>query len=374
MENPSSRCYEELAEFGYQPLALLGNGAWASVVKCVEVESGKPVAIKVIWKRNLNDEEWQKIAFELEAMTSLDHENIIKLLNMHETYHFVYYVLEYCGGGDALALVQSRDHLSEAETRILFRQLVSAIDYAHKRGFVHRDIKLENLFLTNDGSLRVGDWGFARRWSEDGECKESFGSLHYAAPEICSGKGYKGPEVDVWSMGVTLYSLVSGFMPFHAPEDALLLQKIKSGVFTMHKDFSPGIKDLLRGMLAVDQKKRLTLPEVMKHPWYVGKDPATAPLRRAKSFIGKSPSLTRDSERRGTVAGHEVIQIEDTNSIKKPQIPRLNLALCKPFMADSQGTLVYSLLSTLSSHSNLYVQQTSLHAIMFQRAQLKSWC
>jgi len=122
------------------------------------------VAVKVIWKRALSDDEWGKIELEFEAMVSLEHESIIKLIKMHESYNFVYYILEFCSNGDFLKLVQRRDHIEESEAVVYFRQLIGAMDHAHKKGFCHRDIKLENLFLSKDNVLRVGDWGFARKW------------------------------------------------------------------------------------------------------------------------------------------------------------------------------------------------------------------
>jgi len=212
--------------------------------------------------------EQKKIELECYAMETLSHKNIIKFYGSQETDQYLYLVLEYCHGGDLLAYMHNKKQLLEGEAFLLFRQLISAIELAHLCGFVHRDIKLENLLLCEDGTLKVGDWGFACPWDKK-SCLQDFpGSLYYASPEIVKGDPYFGPESDVWSMGVTLFALVSGCIPFYAPEPEIIMQKIVMAPVPMHPLFSKKLKDLLYHMLDRDPTTRYTIEDIKNHPWY----------------------------------------------------------------------------------------------------------
>eukprot|EP01102_Stenamoeba_stenopodia_P015787 TRINITY_DN5437_c0_g1_i1.p1 TRINITY_DN5437_c0_g1~~TRINITY_DN5437_c0_g1_i1.p1 ORF type:complete len:402 (+),score=91.77 TRINITY_DN5437_c0_g1_i1:26-1207(+) len=259
---------KELEMFGYTCERIIGGGSFSTVVRAVRKEDKTKVAVKVLKKKKLTPKERKKIDLECEAMETLGHKNIIRLYDRQETESFLYLVLEYCHGGDLLAYMHKKKQLLEGEAFALFRQLVSAIELAHLSGYVHRDIKLENLLLCEDGTLKVGDWGFACQWDKDDRLNDFPGSLYYASPEIVKGDPYFGPESDVWSMGVTLFALVSGCIPFYAPEPEQIMQKIVQAPIPLHPSFSKKLKDLLLHMLDRDPCTRYTIEDIKRHPWY----------------------------------------------------------------------------------------------------------
>jgi serine/threonine protein kinase len=220
----------------------------------------------MLQKEKLNKGEMAKVKLEIKAMQALDHPNIVKLFDTKETKRMLFIMMEFCPRGDVLNYVQEKEKLSEQEATTFFRQLVYGMDHAHKQGYLHRDIKLENLMIAQDGSLKIGDWGFARNWSSDSLIKNEFpGSLHYASPEIVLAKPYTGPEVDVWSMGVTLYALASGCMPFFGHTDEHIVEKIKSSIFPTPPSFSKDLRDLLSHMLDENPITRYTIEQIKSH-------------------------------------------------------------------------------------------------------------
>jgi len=177
-------------------------------------------------------------------------------------------VTEFCEGGDLLHRLMEHGKLNENGARRAFKQLLDAIEYSHSKGIVHRDIKLENVFLDARGNVKLGDWGFATPWSPDSFLHESCGSLHYAAPEICRGEAYRGPEVDVWSLGVCLYSMVAGCLPFRGRDGAKIKECIWTGNYDLYRpEFSDDLRALIAGMLNIDRQKRFSIAQVKNSAW-----------------------------------------------------------------------------------------------------------
>eukprot|EP01102_Stenamoeba_stenopodia_P019843 TRINITY_DN757_c0_g3_i1.p1 TRINITY_DN757_c0_g3~~TRINITY_DN757_c0_g3_i1.p1 ORF type:complete len:494 (-),score=143.03 TRINITY_DN757_c0_g3_i1:281-1666(-) len=284
-----TRSETDLLQLGYQVLGELGEGAFGTVVKAKDIASDKLVAIKVIPKKHLGKGELLKVHLEVQSMKALDHPNIVQLLDFKETDSGMYIVLEYCSKGDLLTHVQSKERLSESEALVLFRHLVNGMDYAHKKNVIHRDIKLENLLLAQDGSLKIADWGFARSWSPDSLIKGEYpGSLHYASPEIVTATPYSGPEVDIWSMGVTLYGICSGCLPFFGNNDEIIVDRIKTSTFPLFHTFSKDLKDLLTHMLDYNSTKRFTIEQIKNHPWVSCRVKINGISRiRSRSFVAE---------------------------------------------------------------------------------------
>jgi serine/threonine protein kinase len=171
--------------------------------------------------------------------------------------------------------VNAHGRFNESEASTLFLQLVDAIEHTHNAGFVNRDIKLDNI-LIKDGRLVVGDWGFASTWSKDKKHVSSVGSLKYCSPEIVNGRPYVGPEVDVWSLGVVLYSLITGRLPFNG---ATVRTDISAARFNMPSDASEELRLLLSSMLCSDPSKRATISDVKTSAWMVRFHPHLLRLR-----------------------------------------------------------------------------------------------
>ncbi|KAJ2718711.1 hypothetical protein GGI07_005630 [Coemansia sp. Benny D115] len=176
-------------------------------------------------------------------------------------------VMEHNSGGELLHYVRQKGRLHENEARGFFRQIVSAMDYIHRNCMVHRDLKLENVMLTHDNRIRIIDFGFANIFNWDKTLSTFCGSPLYISPEIVNGVKYTGPEVDIWSMGVILFFMVSGCMPFESQERKEVFYKIARGRFTMPMFLSTEAQNLIQQMLTVSSKYRITMKGVIEHPW-----------------------------------------------------------------------------------------------------------
>ncbi|KRT83765.1 protein kinase [Oryctes borbonicus] len=177
--------------------------------------------------------------------------------------------MEYCSGGELFDHIVEKNKLSEAESRMFFRQIVSAVAYIHSLGYAHRDLKPENILLDKDQNLKLIDFGLCAK-PQGGMHKllsTSCGSPTYAAPELVLGKQYLGPEVDVWAMGVLLYALMAGYLPFDDNNIDSLYKKILSGKYEEPSFMSNESKNLIRQMLQIDPHKRITVTELLSDPW-----------------------------------------------------------------------------------------------------------
>ncbi|KAL4658542.1 NUAK family SNF1-like kinase 2 [Arapaima gigas] len=250
----------------YEFLETLGKGTYGKVKKAVE-RSGRTVAIKSIRKSRIMDErDLMHIRREIEIMSSLNHPHIIAIYEVFENKDKIVIVMEYASRGDLYDYISERQKLSEREARHFFRQIVSAVHYCHRNGIVHRDLKLENILLDGNGDVKIADFGLSNLYRGD-ECLQTFcGSPLYASPEIVNGWPYKGPEVDSWSLGVLLYTLVHGSMPFDGQDYRNLVRQITTGDYRKPPKPTEAC-GLIRWMLMVNPERRATLEEIAGHWW-----------------------------------------------------------------------------------------------------------
>jgi len=313
-----NRAQVELLEFGYDIEKVLGSGSWGTVVQAFAIDGPETtLAVKIIDRSCLDEESWKSIEREIDAMSCLDeHASIVQLIQVFETYNFVYLVMEFCSEGDLLSFVQeSKTGLKEPQARTIFKQVLEACHHAHKNSYVHRDIKLENIFLAEGSSVRLGDWGFARRMEKGQKVNEYCGSVHYSAPEICLGKPYEGFGVDVWSLGVTLYALNSGLLPFWGADEHMIVRKILAGSYGMADSFSETLKDLISKALEVDPAKRITVEEMLEHPWVQG-----------MSLFKKSPVPVTILSRERSQSDHVALKPKPVQlGFQSMAVPKLNL-------------------------------------------------
>jgi serine/threonine protein kinase len=171
----------------------------------------------------------------------------------------------------------SKGRLSVEEALQYFQQIISAVDYCHRFNIAHRDLKPENLLLDRDNNIKVADFGMAAWEGGVAMLETSCGSPHYASPEVVQGKAYKGYTSDIWSCGVILYALLVGRLPFDDENIRHLLEKVKRGKYMMPDDIPLGAQNLLARMLEKDVDKRITMREILVHPWFTCRPPK--PLR-----------------------------------------------------------------------------------------------
>uniref|UniRef100_A0A7N8XL22 MAP/microtubule affinity-regulating kinase 3 n=1 Tax=Mastacembelus armatus TaxID=205130 RepID=A0A7N8XL22_9TELE len=259
---------EEYPHIGnYRLLKTIGKGNFAKVKLARHVLTGREVAVKIIDKTQLNPTSLQKLFREVRIMKILNHPNIVKLFEVIETEKTLYLVMEYASGGEVFDYLVAHGRMKEKEARSKFRQIVSAVQYCHQRRIVHRDLKAENLLLDADMNIKIADFGFSNEFTLGSKLDTFCGSPPYAAPELFQGKKYDGPEVDVWSLGVILYTLVSGSLPFDGQNLKELRERVLRGKYRIPFYMSTDCENLLKKLLVLNPVKRGSLEQIMKDHW-----------------------------------------------------------------------------------------------------------
>nr|XP_057946000.1 MAP/microtubule affinity-regulating kinase 3a isoform X9 [Doryrhamphus excisus] len=258
----------------YRLLKTIGKGNFAKVKLARHILTGREVAIKIIDKTQLNPNSLQKLFREVRIMKILNHPNIVKLFEVIETERTLYLVMEYASGGEVFDYLVAHGRMKEKEARAKFRQIVSAVQYCHQKRIVHRDLKAENLLLDADMNIKIADFGFSNEFTVGNKLDTFCGSPPYAAPELFQGKKYDGPEVDVWSLGVILYTLVSGSLPFDGQNLKELRERVLRGKYRIPFYMSTDCENLLKRFLVLNPAKRGTLEvredtenQIMKDRW-----------------------------------------------------------------------------------------------------------
>uniref|UniRef100_A0A3Q4GMC2 non-specific serine/threonine protein kinase n=1 Tax=Neolamprologus brichardi TaxID=32507 RepID=A0A3Q4GMC2_NEOBR len=251
--NSIASCSDEQPHIGnYRLLKTIGKGNFAKVKLARHILTGREVAIKIIDKTQLNPTSLQKV---------------MQLFEVIETDKTLYLVMEYASGGEVFDYLVSHGRMKEVEARAKFRQIVSAVHYCHTKNIVHRDLKAENLLLDADANIKIADFGFSNEFTLGNKLDTFCGSPPYAAPELFQGKKYDGPEVDVWSLGVILYTLVSGSLPFDGQNLKELRERVLRGKYRVPFYMSTDCEGILRRFLVLNPAKRCTLEQVMKDKW-----------------------------------------------------------------------------------------------------------
>ncbi|KAK9791856.1 hypothetical protein WJX73_005295 [Symbiochloris irregularis] len=288
----------------------LGSGGFSVVYKARELNSGEIVAIKVIDLARYSPSD-TTLKREIDILTKARHPNIIQLRSVFFTEKSVFMVMEYAPGGELLARIRKQVRFPERQAAHIIKQLLGAVAYLHTCGVVHRDIKLENILLTSRRSIdvKLADFGLSKCFEHE-PLQTMCGSPQYVSPEVLAmaesrhgtvpAKAYT-PAVDVWSAGVVLFMLLSGYSPFDDDDDHKVFQKIRRGQCDVDdpiwKRISAPAKDLVAGMLMVNPKKRLTAQQALEHPWLMfwERREATEAEQRAKAAPADTPKPPADA-------------------------------------------------------------------------------
>lgn len=251
---------------GFNVLGQLGSGASSTVYSAIHVESGVRCALKRIMKSTIETEqELIQIRKELDIQKDLVHPHIAGCFGFLEDEKSIILVIELVDGLSLLDTVNMNQHLEEADARKFFIQLMSAVRYIHlDKGVVHRDIKLDNILVSARSELKLIDFGYGNRGKEQYETQ--CGTYPYAAPELFSDRPYT-PAIDIWSCGIVLYGMIYGVLPFDAPNVPDLIDMIKSVEPAYPPTVPPAVIDLLKRMLNKDPGRRITITEILRHPW-----------------------------------------------------------------------------------------------------------
>lgn len=253
----------------YMVLRTLGKGSFAEVKLACHLHTGVWVAVKVLERGEKND---SVIMTEIDIIKSLDHPNIIKLFHIIETREHTYMVMEHAAGGDLVSHIEKVGCLQEEETHRIFTQMVCAVNYCHENSIAHRDIKPDNILLDSKGSVKLCDFGLAIKVTSGQRFKGFCGTLEYCAPEIFADVEYDAQANDIWSMGVVLYTMVTGRFPFEAKTYSQMKEKMLNPKYSIPPMLSPTIANLITQLLTVDPDQRPKTCDIMQHQWLRGSE------------------------------------------------------------------------------------------------------
>lgn len=279
--NVAKRVHREVRFGAYVLGSTLGEGEFGKVKLGWRKDGKHPsqVAIKLIKRDSIkkDSESEIKIHREINSLRLLGHPNIVNLVEVLKSGKYIGIVLEYANGGELFDYILQHKYLKENVAKKLFAQLVSGVDYMHLKGLIHRDLKLENLLLDKHKNIIISDFGFVNSYNRDRNdlMKTSCGSPCYAAPElVLTQSPYSGRKVDIWSLGVILYAMLSGYLPFdddaeneESADIVRLYHYICSTPLTFPEYVSPLARDLLRKIIVADPDKRIGMDEIRNHPW-----------------------------------------------------------------------------------------------------------
>ncbi|XP_061507622.1 uncharacterized protein LOC1273841 isoform X4 [Anopheles gambiae] len=266
----------------------LGQGTYGKVQLGINKETGQEVAIKTIKKSKIETEaDLIRIRREVQIMSSVQHPNIIHIYEVFENREKMVLVMEFAAGGELYDYLSERKVLAEEEARRIFRQVSTAIYYCHKHKICHRDLKLENILLDEHGNAKIADFGLSNVFDEQRLLATFCGSPLYASPEIVKGTPYQGPEVDCWSLGVLLYTLVYGAMPFDGANFKRLVKQISQGDYFEPKKPSRA-SPLIREMLTVCPSHRANIEQICNH-WWVNEGYEESCLDLAEELANQTP-------------------------------------------------------------------------------------
>lgn len=259
---------EKLVRVGYYELdKTIGKGNFAVVKLASNVITNSKVAIKIIDKTCLDEENLAKTFREISILKVLHHPHITRLYEVMESRNKIYLVTEHAARGEIFDHLVAHGRMKEEEASRIFSQIISAVDYCHSKGIVHRDLKAENVLLDNEMNVKLADFGFSNTFSEGTPLRTWCGSPPYAAPEVFQGVEYDGPKSDIWSLGVVLYVLVCGALPFDGATLHDLRSVVVAGKFRIPFFMSQECEHLIRHMLVVEPEKRYTLKQIANHKW-----------------------------------------------------------------------------------------------------------
>ena len=261
----------------YEVKEKLGNGKFGLVKLGINKQTKEKVAIKIMNKKKMDTSDIELMRTEIEILKICQHPNIIRLYDIFENIDYIYIIMEYCQGGDLFSYLEKRKfQISEERAAIIMNKMCEAVFYFQSYfGVIHRDLKPENVLMTSsgdDGDIRILDFGLSKISTPNEKCTEPYGTLTYCAPEIILDEPYN-KEVDMWSLGIMTYLMVSGRLPFNAEDENKIARQIAFGEpdfvnADCWKKISKECVNFIKRLLEKDPKKRMLIGDALKHDWF----------------------------------------------------------------------------------------------------------
>ena len=256
----------------YQYIETIGVGSYSFVTLVQHIKTQQTFACKVVSRQMLTEMGvLSMFEQELRLLSSFNHPNIIKTFEIFYEKEYIYVIMEYCKNGDLASYTRYIRILPDNQIRAILHQMLSALVYLHTKKIAHRDIKLENILIDETFTAKLCDFGISRE-NPDGHLLETFcGSPLYIPPEVIMGTPYDGTKADIWSLGVTIYFLTVGHMPFEDESEARLFKKISKSPISYPATILPELKVIIEQMLAKDPSQRKSAAELLENPWLMGR-------------------------------------------------------------------------------------------------------
>ncbi|XP_066925374.1 serine/threonine-protein kinase PLK1-like [Clytia hemisphaerica] len=287
----------------YKRGRFLGKGGFAKCYEMTNMETKVLYAGKIVPKSLLTkSHQRDKMAQEIQIHRELKYKHVVGFVSYFEDPHYVYIILELCRKRSMMELHKRRKALTEPEVRFYMKQIVDACIFLHNKHIIHRDLKLGNLFLNDDFQVKIGDYGLATRVDFDGERKKTLcGTPNYIAPEVLYKKGHSF-EVDVWSVGCILYTLLVGKPPFETTSLKETYHRIKKNEYYIPARVPQSAQMLIIKMLRPDPCTRPTMKEVRADRFFEeGYTPSSLPnscLTMAPRFKESQHQTSTTTDRR----------------------------------------------------------------------------
>ena len=261
----------------YQLIEKLKDGGYSRIYKAKSNYTGDFVSIKSIEKMSFQEsvEDVLLMVRQAEVLKILKHRNIVNLYEIYESPKYFFMIMDYLPNGDLIEQIIKKKRFQEKEALVIFSQLVDALYYMHKNEICHRDIRTEKILFDKKNKPKFVGFSYSTFYTQGKKIKDSYGSLCYACPEIIQNDYYNPELADVWSLGVVLYVMVCGYLPFSEDDDEENKYLIINGKVDYPTQISNKVKDLLKHMLDINPNKRYTFQKIIKHPWFKPFDEAT---------------------------------------------------------------------------------------------------
>ena len=287
--------YTNLSDI-YDIKEKLGSGKFGLIKLGINKKTNQKVAIKIMSKSNMANDDLELVRTEIEILKICQHPNIIQLYDVFENINYFYIIMEYCPGGDLFSYLEKRNfRLPENQACKFMHKMCAAIYYIHQYGIAHRDLKPENVLMTSNdenADLRILDFGLSKIIGPDEKCTEPYGTLSYVAPEVLLDIPY-GKEVDLWSLGVIAYLMLSGSLPFddRESEEEIARKTVSEDPpykGSIWKKISNEAKDFIKKLLVKNPEKRMNVKEALQHEWFRKFEGQVIQVRRESRDVRKS--------------------------------------------------------------------------------------